>query len=73
MSKTYDARQNDGRQCVQSERKLDLAAIKSLVIAGWTGRDEGGVVARITSRSLPPSACRGRSSVPVFYRNGALT
>ncbi len=48
---------------------LDTAAIHTLVIAGWTGRDEAAVkhhIEELAAIGVPPP-----SSVPVFYRVAA--
>lgn len=48
---------------------LDPAAIHTLVIAGWTGRDEAAVqhhIEELAAIGVPPP-----SSVPVFYRVAA--
>jgi hypothetical protein len=48
---------------------LDPAAIQTLVIAGWTGRDEAAVrhhIEELAAIGVPPP-----SSVPVFYRVAA--
>lgn len=52
-----------------SERKLDVAAIKSLVIAGWTGRNVAALEAHI--KELEAVGVKRPKSVPIFYRNAA--
>jgi hypothetical protein len=54
---------------VPSERKLDVAAIKSLVIAGWTGRNVEALEAHI--KELEAVGVKRPKSVPIFYRNAA--
>ena len=49
-----------------SERKLDVAAIKSLVIAGWTGRNVEALEAHI--KELEAIGVKRPKSVPIFYR-----
>ena len=49
-----------------SERKLDIAAIKSLVIAGWTGRNVAALEAHI--KELEAIGVKRPKSVPIFYR-----
>ena len=49
-----------------SERKLDVAAIKNLVIAGWTGRNVAALEAHI--RELEAIGVKRPKSVPIFYR-----
>ena len=49
-----------------SERKLDLAAIKSLVIAGWTGRNVAALEAHI--KELEAIGVKRPKTVPIFYR-----
>ena len=49
-----------------SERKLELAAIKSLVIAGWTGRNVAALEAHI--RELEAIGVKRPKTVPIFYR-----
>jgi hypothetical protein len=51
---------------VPSERKLDIAAIKSLVIAGWTGRNVAALEAHI--KELEAIGVKRPKSVPIFYR-----
>ena len=52
-----------------SERRLDLAAIRSLVIAGWTGRNLAALEAHI--KELEALGVKRPKSVPIFYRNAA--
>lgn len=49
-----------------SERKLDLAEIDSLVIAGWTGRNVEALEAHI--KELEAIGVKRPKSVPIFYR-----
>ena len=49
-----------------SERKLDLAAIKNLVIAGWTGRNVAALEAHI--KELEAIGVKRPKTVPIFYR-----
>ena len=49
-----------------SERKLDVAAVKSLVIAGWTGRNVAALEAHI--KELEAIGVKRPKSVPIFYR-----
>jgi uncharacterized protein DUF2848 len=51
---------------VPSERKLDVAAIKNLVIAGWTGRNVAALEAHI--KELEAIGVKRPKSVPIFYR-----
>jgi hypothetical protein len=51
---------------VPSERKLDVAAIKSLVIAGWTGRNVAALEAHI--KELEAIGVKRPKTVPIFYR-----
>jgi hypothetical protein len=51
---------------VPSERKLDVAAIESLVIAGWTGRNVAALEAHI--KELEAIGVKRPKSVPIFYR-----
>ncbi len=48
------------------ERKLDIAAIKNLVIAGWTGRNVEALEAHI--KELEAIGVKRPKSVPIFYR-----
>ena len=50
-----------------SERKLDLSAIKNLVVAGWTGRNTAALEAHI--KELEAVGVKRPKSVPIFYRN----
>jgi hypothetical protein len=52
---------------VASERKLDLNAIKNLVVAGWTGRNVEALEAHI--KELEALGVKRPKSVPIFYRN----
>ena len=52
-----------------SERKLDLATIRNLVIAGWTGRNLAALEAHI--KELEALGVKRPKSVPIFYRNAA--
>jgi Protein of unknown function (DUF2848) len=54
---------------VPSERKLDAAAIKNLVIAGWTGRNVAALEAHI--KELEAIGVKRPKSVPIFYRVAA--
>jgi Protein of unknown function (DUF2848) len=54
---------------VPSERKLDVAAIKNLVVAGWTGRNVEALEAHI--KELEALGVKRPKSVPIFYRNAA--
>ena len=49
-----------------SERKLDVVAINSLVIAGWTGRNVAALEAHI--KELEAIGVKRPKSVPIFYR-----
>jgi hypothetical protein len=51
---------------VPGERKLDVAAIKNLVIAGWTGRNVAALEAHI--KELEAIGVKRPKSVPIFYR-----
>jgi hypothetical protein len=51
------------------ERTLDLRDIKHLVIAGWTGRDQGALEAHI--RELEALGIARPKSTPIFYRVAA--
>jgi Protein of unknown function (DUF2848) len=59
---------NEGAS-VASERKLDIAAVQSLVIAGWTGRNLPALEAHI--KELEALGVKRPRSVPIFYRNAA--
>ncbi len=50
-----------------SERRLDVAAIKNLVVAGWTGRNVAALEAHI--KELEALGVKRPKSVPIFYRN----
>jgi hypothetical protein len=50
-------------------RKLDVAAVHSLVIAGWTGRNLPALEAHI--KELEALGVKRPKSVPIFYRNAA--
>ncbi|MET0671038.1 MAG: DUF2848 domain-containing protein [Xanthobacteraceae bacterium] len=50
-----------------SERKLDLVAIRNLVVAGWTGRNTAALEAHI--KELEAVGVKRPKSVPIFYRN----
>jgi hypothetical protein len=52
---------------VPGERKLELAAIKNLVVAGWTGRNVAALEAHINE--LEAIGVKRPKSVPIFYRN----
>jgi hypothetical protein len=52
---------------VPSERKLDVAAIRNLVVAGWTGRNIAALEAHI--KELEALGVKRPKSVPIFYRN----
>lgn len=54
-----------------SERKLDVAAIKSLVIAGWTGRNVAALEAHI--KELEAIGVKRPKTVPIFYRVACST
>ena len=49
-----------------SERKLDIAAIRNLVIAGWTGRNVAALEAHI--KELEAIGVKRPKTVPIFYR-----
>ena len=49
-----------------SERKLDVAAVNSLVIAGWTGRNVAALEAHI--KELEAIGVKRPKTVPIFYR-----
>src|SRR5258708_21148008 len=51
---------------VPSERKLDVAEIDSLVIAGWTGRNVAALEAHM--KEMEGIGVKGPKSVPIFYR-----
>ena len=48
------------------ERKLDVAAVKSLVVAGWTGRNVAALEAHI--KELEAIGVKRPKTVPIFYR-----
>jgi hypothetical protein len=52
---------------VPAEKKLDLSAIKNLVVAGWTGRNTAALEAHI--KELEAVGVKRPKSVPIFYRN----
>ena len=54
-----------------SERELDVAAIKRLVIAGWTGRNVAALEAHI--RELEAIGVKRPKTVPIFYRVACST
>ena len=60
---------NSWGEIVPSERKLDAAAIKNLVIAGWTGRNVAALEAHI--KELEALGVKRPRSVPIFYRVAA--
>lgn len=49
-----------------SERKLELSAVKCLVIAGWTGRNVEALEAHI--KELEAIGVKRPKTVPIFYR-----
>ena len=49
-----------------SDRKLDVAAIRSLVVAGWTGRNVAALEAHI--KELEAIGVKRPKTVPIFYR-----
>jgi len=51
---------------VPSERRLELATIQHLVIAGWTGRNTAALEAHI--KELEAIGVKRPKSVPIFYR-----
>jgi len=51
---------------VPSERKLDVASINKLVIAGWTGRNVAALEAHI--KELEAIGVKRPKTVPIFYR-----
>jgi hypothetical protein len=53
------------------ERKLDVAAIKNLVIAGWTGRNVAALEAHI--KELEAIGVKRPKTVPIFYRVACST
>jgi hypothetical protein len=56
----------DGGCGVSEERKLDVAAIQNLVIAGWTGRNVAALEAHI--KELEAIGVKRPKTVPIFYR-----
>ena len=50
-----------------SESKLEVAAIRQLVVAGWTGRNVAALEAHI--KELEALGVKRPKSVPIFYRN----
>jgi hypothetical protein len=56
---------------VPSERKLDVAEIDSLVIAGWTGRNVEALEAHI--KELEAIGVKRPKTVPIFYRVACST
>ena len=54
-----------------SERKLDVAAVESLVIAGWTGRNVAALEAHI--KELEAIGVKRPKTVPIFYRVACST
>jgi hypothetical protein len=54
---------------VPSAKKLDVATIRNLVIAGWTGRNLAALEAHI--KELEALGVKRPKSVPIFYRNAA--
>ena len=52
-----------------TESKLDLAGVRNLVIAGWTGRNLAALEAHI--KELEALGVKRPKSVPIFYRNAA--
>ena len=54
-----------------SERKLDVAAINSLVIAGWTGRNVAALEAHI--KELEAISVKRPKTVLIFYRVACST
>jgi hypothetical protein len=56
---------------VPSERKLDVASINSLVIAGWTGRNVAALEAHI--KELEAIGVKRPKTVPIFYRVACST
>ena len=54
-----------------SERKLDVGAIKNLVIAGWTGRNVEALEAHI--KELEAIGVKRPKTVPIFYRVACST
>ncbi len=54
---------------VPSEKPLDIASVKSLVVAGWTGRNVEALEAHI--KELEALGVKRPRTVPIFYRNAA--
>jgi hypothetical protein len=54
---------------VVAEKKLDVAAVQNLVIAGWTGRNTAALEAHI--KELEAIGVKRPKSVPIFYRVAA--
>jgi HAMP domain-containing protein len=54
---------------VPSQRKLEIAAVQNLVIAGWTGRNTAALEAHI--KELEAVGVKRPKSVPIFYRVAA--
>jgi len=54
---------------VVPDREFDVAAIRRLVIAGWTGRDVAALEAHI--RELEAIGVKRPKSTPIFYRAAA--
>ena len=52
-----------------SEKKLEIAAVKKLVIAGWTGRNVEALEAHI--KELEAIGVKRPKTVPIFYRVAA--
>jgi hypothetical protein len=52
-----------------SEKTLDLTGVKSLVVAGWTGRNTEALEAHI--KELEALGVKRPKTVPIFYRNAA--
>ena len=54
-----------------SESKLEVAAIKQLVVAGWTGRNVAALEAHI--KELEAIGVKRPKTVPIFYRVACST
>jgi hypothetical protein len=54
---------------VPSEKQLDVAAIRQLVVAGWTGRNTAALEAHI--KELEALGVKRPKTVPIFYRVSA--
>jgi hypothetical protein len=54
---------------VPSEKPLDISSVKSLVVAGWTGRNVEALEAHI--KELEALGVKRPRTVPIFYRNAA--